>query len=124
MRRRYKPDNFIECTDYIREKMPDASIGTDIMVGFPGETEKEFQNSYDLARRSELTYFHVFPYSIRKTTPAAIMENQIEPQIKKERSKKMRELGESKKAEFSSKFIGKTLDASSAIKSLLSLSDV
>lgn len=111
MRRRYSPDQFLECTDSIRELMPEASIGTDIMVGFPGETETEFQNSFKVLDISPLTYFHVFPYSVRKYTGAANMDNQIDPKIKKERSKMLRDLSKKKKEVFYSSFIGKTLDA-------------
>lgn len=111
MRRRYSPEQFLECTDSIRDALPEASIGTDIMVGFPGETQEQFENSRDVAAASELTYFHVFPYSIRKMTPAANMKDQISPQVKKERSAELRALGKTKKEAFYRKFIGKTLDA-------------
>ncbi len=109
MKRRYKPQDFINCTDYIRDKIPDASIGTDVMVGFPGESEQCFQSTYDLVSGSELTYFHVFPYSIRKKTAAASMQGQIEPEIKKARSKVLRDLGLRKKIGFYRSFIGKEL---------------
>ncbi len=110
MRRRYDPKSFLNCTNYIRTKMPDASIGTDIMVGFPNENEDSFNNSYRLLKESELTYFHVFPYSKRKHTPAETMANQVDPGIKKERSKVLRELSTIKKINFYSKFIGKDLE--------------
>lgn len=108
MRRRYDPERFLHITRQIREKMPEAGIGSDIMVGFPAETQEEFQNTYDVAKESSLTYFHVFPYSKRKMTPAAVMPNQLHPQIIKERSKKLRELGLQKKSDFYSSFIGRT----------------
>ncbi len=111
MRRRYSPEQFLECTDAIRNALPEASIGTDIMVGFPGETQKQFENSRDVAAASELTYFHVFPYSVRKMTPAANMQDQIPPQVKKERSAELRALGKTKKEDFYRKFIGRTLEA-------------
>ncbi|MGH7884288.1 MAG: tRNA (N(6)-L-threonylcarbamoyladenosine(37)-C(2))-methylthiotransferase MtaB [Thermodesulfobacteriota bacterium] len=111
MRRRYKPEDFLECTDSIRDLMPDASIGTDIMVGFPGETEEEFINSRNLLKDSALTYFHVFPYSIRKYTLASNMDNQINPKIKKLRSRILRELSREKKDNFYKSFIGRTLNA-------------
>ncbi len=111
MRRRYSPEQFLECTDSIRDALPEAAIGTDIMVGFPGETQKQFENSRDVAAASELTYFHVFPYSVRKMTPAANMQDQIPPQVKKERSAELRALGKTKKEDFYRKFIGRTLDA-------------
>ena len=111
MRRRYSPEEFLECTDAIRSALPEASIGTDIMVGFPGETQEQFENSRDVAAASELTYFHVFPYSIRKMTAAANMKDQIPPQVKKQRAAELRALGKTKKEAFYRKFIGKTLDA-------------
>jgi len=110
MRRRYSPDNFLNCTEYIRNKMPDASIGTDIMVGFPNENESNFRNSYNLLKESELTYFHVFPYSKRKYTQADSMENQIDPVIKKDRSKILRQLSSEKKINFYNKFVGKNIN--------------
>jgi len=107
MRRRYGPEKFLDLTDKIRERMPDAAIGSDIMVGFPGETEEEFLNTYEIARESALTYFHVFPYSKRKMTPAAVMPEQIHPSEIKERSKRLRELGSKKKTAFFKQFIGR-----------------
>lgn len=111
MRRRYKPDDFMRCTDRIRSSMPEASIGTDIMVGFPGETEKQFNNTYKITSESALTYFHVFPYSIRKNTVAANMEDQIHSSTKKTRSKIMRELGNKKKSDFYKTFVGQQMNA-------------
>jgi threonylcarbamoyladenosine tRNA methylthiotransferase MtaB len=108
MRRRYTPEKFLRCTNLIREKMPDAGIGTDIMVGFPGETDKEFENSFNLAKESALTYFHVFPYSRRKGTPADTMPSQVPPNIIKERSWLLRELGREKKEEFYRSFCGRS----------------
>ncbi|NIP38936.1 MAG: tRNA (N(6)-L-threonylcarbamoyladenosine(37)-C(2))-methylthiotransferase MtaB [Candidatus Dadabacteria bacterium] len=110
MRRRYKPEQFLELASDIREAMPESSIGTDIMVGFPGETQKQFDNSCYLLDRSELTYFHVFSYSKRKGTKAAGMTDQISPDVIKHRSQILRELGMKKKIEFNSGFIGKELE--------------
>lgn len=111
MRRRYKPEDFMKWTDLIREKMPDSSIGTDVMVGFPGETDEQFKNTYNLSRDSELTYFHVFSYSLRKNTTAYSMQDQIDPKIKKDRSARLRKLGSNKKNSFYHRFIGKELTA-------------
>jgi len=110
MRRRYLPENFVSSTNYIRKKMPDASIGTDIMVGFPNENEENFKNSYNLLKESELTYFHVFPYSKRKYTQAESMNNQVDSRVKKERSKTLRQLSSLKKISFYTKFIGKNIN--------------
>lgn len=109
MRRRYKPKQFLYCTDLIRRMTPDAAIGTDVMVGFPGETDEEFQNSFNLLKESAVTYFHVFSYSKRKNTPATTMPNQIHPRLIKERSRILRELGHEKKSGFYRSFIGRTL---------------
>lgn len=107
MRRRYTPERFLRCTNLIRERMPDAGIGTDIMVGFPGETDREFENSFNLVKESALTYFHVFPYSRRKGTPADTMPDQVDPKVMKERSRLLRELGSKKKEEFYRRFVGR-----------------
>lgn len=108
MRRRYAPERFLTLTNLIRERIPDAAIGSDIMVGFPGETEEEFQSTYDIAEESPLTYFHVFPYSKRRSTPAASMAGQVHPDKIKARSALLRELGSKKKAAFYRSFIGRT----------------
>ena len=110
MRRRYKPEQFLDLTSEIRSAMPDCSLGTDIMVGFPGETEEEFTNSYNVLENSELTYFHVFPYSRRKATAAAIMKKQVNPGVIKKRSRLIRKLGIDKKIAFYRKFIGKNME--------------
>lgn len=108
MRRRYGPGEFLDLTNRIRETIPDAAIGSDIMVGFPGETEEQFRNTYRVAEESPLTYFHVFPYSKRKMTPAAVMPGQVHPSTIKDRSRRLRELGAKKKSEFYRSFIGRT----------------
>ncbi|MCL4245223.1 MAG: radical SAM protein, partial [Candidatus Dadabacteria bacterium] len=109
MRRRYAPERFLRMTGLIRETMPDAAIGSDIMVGFPGETDEEFANTCETAGKSALTYFHVFPYSRRRETPAAAMPGQVPPDVICERSKALRAIGVRKKKEFYSGFIGRTL---------------
>ncbi|MGI9559039.1 MAG: tRNA (N(6)-L-threonylcarbamoyladenosine(37)-C(2))-methylthiotransferase MtaB [Thermodesulfobacteriota bacterium] len=118
MRRRYSPDEFTACAAMIRDLMPDASIGTDIMVGFPGETDGQFQNSFRLARDSALTYFHVFPYSPRKNTAANVMKNPVPDDVKKRRAREMRELGALKKRKFYESFIGRTVPAISETRSV------
>jgi len=109
MRRRYTPERFLRCINLIRERIPDAAIGTDVMVGFPGETDEEFDNTFNLLKESALTYFHVFSYSKRKGTPAASMPNQVHPQVIKERGRVLRELGQRKKNAFYRSFIGRRL---------------
>jgi threonylcarbamoyladenosine tRNA methylthiotransferase MtaB len=109
MRRRYSPDKFKYVTDLIRGKLPDAAIGTDVMVGFPGETDHEFGNTFELLREAPLTYFHVFPYSDRKGTAASKMSNKVPAEIKKLRSRTLRSLGKKKKHDFYRSFIGKRI---------------
>lgn len=108
MRRRYAPEKFLALTDLIRDRIPDAAIGSDIMVGFPGETEEEFESTYRVAEESALTYFHVFPYSKRRNTPAASMDGQVHPVTIKKRGAQLRELGLRKKTEFYERFTGRT----------------
>jgi threonylcarbamoyladenosine tRNA methylthiotransferase MtaB len=109
MRRRYSPEKFQYVTDLIREKLPDAAIGTDVMVGFPGETDREFENTFELLGESPLTYFHVFPYSDRKGTAAFKMFEKVPVEIKKIRSRTLRDLGIKKKHNFYRGFIGKKI---------------
>jgi len=109
MRRRYGPDQFLRSTDLARRLLPEASIGTDVIVGFPGEGEKEFENTYSLLERSAVTYFHVFPFSKRRGTPAATMDGQVEGHVIKERCRVLRELGARKKREFYGRFVGRTV---------------
>ncbi|MDA2918109.1 tRNA (N(6)-L-threonylcarbamoyladenosine(37)-C(2))-methylthiotransferase MtaB [Desulfobacterota bacterium AH_259_B03_O07] len=107
MRRRYNPEGFIYSTNLIRERIQDAAIGTDVMVGFPGETEKEFENTRKLLKQSPLTYYHVFPYSKRRGTTASNMPDQVPPEVTKLRSKILRDQGVEKKRQFYRRFIGK-----------------
>jgi len=107
MRRRYNPEGFIYSTNLIRERIQDAAIGTDVMVGFPGETENEFENTRKLLKQSPLTYYHVFPYSKRRGTTASNMPDQVPPEVTKLRSKILRDQGVEKKRQFYRRFIGK-----------------
>jgi threonylcarbamoyladenosine tRNA methylthiotransferase MtaB len=109
MRRRYKVSSFTKLTNYIRDLIPDACIGTDVIVGFPGETEDLFLETYNYIKNSELNYLHVFPYSDRKGTRASGKTDKVDNFDKKVRSKKLRILADKLKEEFHSKYIGKTL---------------
>ena len=70
--------------ELVRVTVPDAAITTDIIVGFPGESEKEFEESRRLCQEMQFARLHVFPYSPRRDTPAARMPNQVKPQVKRE----------------------------------------
>lgn len=109
MRRRYDRRAYIKAVDRIRDIIPDASVTTDIMVGFPSESEAEFQESYAFCREMEFAALHVFSYSARPGTPAAGMEGQVDEKVKKQRSLEMLELAASSAAKFAARFTGKTL---------------
>ena len=100
MRRRHNREDIISLCKKIHRANKNSAIGADIIVGFPGETEKEFENTYKLVKKCNITHLHVFPYSIRLGTVAAKMPNQINGNIKKERAKKLRELGDKLKYKF------------------------
>ncbi|MBW2710934.1 MAG: MiaB/RimO family radical SAM methylthiotransferase [Deltaproteobacteria bacterium] len=87
--------------------IPDAAIGVDALIGFPGETEKAFENTYSLIKELPVTYLHVFPFSVRKGTPAGKYPQQVDSRTIKARCEKMRTLGNQKKEAFYKKFIGK-----------------
>ena len=82
MNRRYTTKEYKEIVDRLRENIPNVAITTDVIVGFPGETNDEFNKTYEFLKEIELSQMHVFKYSPRKGTPAATMENQIDPQMK------------------------------------------
>ena len=107
MRRNYDTAYYQELMARAREALPDAALGSDIIVGFPGETEDDFQRSMEFFDSLPLTYFHVFPYSVRTGTAAATLPGQVPREVKKERARRVRELGTKKKREFYSGFIGR-----------------
>ena len=93
----------------IAEKMPDACVGSDIIVGFPGETPERFQSTYDVLSRVNMNYFHVFSYSKRKGTPAASFPDQVPEREKKARAARLRELSDTKNLAYRQHFIGREL---------------
>lgn len=94
MARPYDAEDFRSLVDYIRALVPEISLSTDIIVGFPGESEEEFEETLQLARRCCFSKIHVFPYSKREGTPAAARSDQISPEVKAQRASRLRELGE------------------------------
>ena len=106
MKRNYSSGFYREVLEKISQQVPGIALGADVMVGFPGEGEKEFQNTLDLVEQSPLTHFHVFSYSPRPGTPAADMKQQVPDQAKKERSEALRDLGRKKNFEFRKKCMG------------------
>ena len=110
MNRRYTTEEYKAIVKKLREKIPNVAITTDVIVGFPGETNDEFNKTYDFLRDIELSQMHVFKYSLRKGTPAATMENQIDPQIKQFRSDQLISLSKTNFNKFASTFIGSEMD--------------
>jgi len=111
MHRKYRPWHYRAKIEKIRAAMPDAAIGADVMAGFPGETDSEFQATRQMIEDLPLTYLHVFTYSTRPGTPAAEVKNQVPVQVARERSRLLRELASEKKLAFMGSFIGKTVKA-------------
>ncbi len=110
MNRKYDSKFYRERVDIIREFMPDAGITTDIIAGFPGESEEEFQETLDFVKRIGFSRIHVFKYSPREGTPAAARKDQIDGNIKTERSNKLMDLEREMAAEFREKLLGKNLE--------------
>src|SRR5437016_7668836 len=111
MHRRYRPWHYREKLEKIRAAMPTAAIGADVMVGFPGETEAEFEETRRVIEDLPFTYLHVFTYSARPGTPAAAMPNQVPVHVARERNRILRDLASGKHLDFMRSFIGKTIDA-------------
>jgi len=110
MNRKYDLKYYEEKIKKIRMIRPDISITTDIIVGFPYETDKLFNETLEFSRKMNFSKIHVFPYSIRIGTSAANMPNQVDESIKKERVKKLMDLSETMEKEYYNKFVGKELD--------------
>lgn len=110
MNRKYDLKYYEEKIKKIRMIRPDISITTDIIVGFPYETDELFNETLEFSRKMNFSKIHVFPYSIRLGTSAANMPNQVDESIKKERVKKLMDLSEIMEKEYYNKFVGKELD--------------
>ena len=106
MRRRYQRELYAERVDRIKSVMPDCCIGVDVIVGFPTEIEKYFQETYDFINSLDISYLHVFSYSPRDNTRALDFKNIVTHAQRKERSKILHELSDSKQKTFYNKFIG------------------
>ena len=109
MQRRYLTKLYTNRVERIKAHVPGAGIGTDIIVGFPGESHELFEETYAYLTNLPVTYFHVFSYSERPNTPASGFIQKIDPSIKAERSKRLHTLGNQKRNNFYHCFIGKTI---------------
>lgn len=110
MKRRYRREVFRHKLDLIREMIPDAGIGADIIAGFPGETDSDFEDTFIFLSEMPLSYFHVFTFSERPGTPAAKMGNKVPSTIKTERSRKLMALSDAKHHGFLTTNVGKKAD--------------
>ncbi len=106
MRRRYGSDLYRGRVELIRELMPDASIGVDVITGHPGETEELFQESFDFIDSLDISYLHVFTYSERPNTHALSLKPVIPKQERKKRTHKLRRLSKKKRFNFDSRYVG------------------
>jgi threonylcarbamoyladenosine tRNA methylthiotransferase MtaB len=111
MHRKYRPRHYEDRVRKARRLMPDAAIGADVMVGFPGETDTEFEQSRAFIEELPFTYLHVFTYSARPGTPAAEAAKQVPPPVRKERNRILRELAAKKNVGFRTRMLGRTLSA-------------
>ena len=109
MNRKYTTAEYLEKINKIRSYLPNIAFTTDVIVGFPGETDEEFEETYNFIKQVNYSELHVFPYSPRKNTPAAKMKGQVNDQIKHERANRLLQLSKELNHEFALKQIGKTL---------------
>ena len=110
MNRKYKKEYFIDRIDYIRKEIPDISITTDLIVGFPNETEEYFEETIDTLKKIKFSKIHTFPYSKRNGTVAATMPNQVDGNVKKSRVKEVLMLSNNFEEEFYKSKIGNNYD--------------
>ena len=109
MGRPYSPQLFGDLIHKIHQFMPDTAIGADVLIGFPGESESAFENTYNLIEKLPISYLHVFPFSLRPGTKAANLPDPVDVRIVKDRCERMRLLGNEKRKKFYQRFIGQVL---------------
>ena len=110
MGRKYNVDDFIKKVEKIRSVRPDISITTDVIVGFPGESEEEFKETYDFIDKIKFSELHVFPFSAREGTKAYLMDNQISPDVKSVRVDALLDLSKKLEKEYYNRFLGQELE--------------
>ncbi len=106
MRRRYGTEQYSELISKINKRIPEAGIGVDVITGFPGETEERFMNTFDFIDSLQISYLHVFTYSERRDTDAALMTGRVDVSKRRERNEILRNLSAKKKFNFYSRFAG------------------
>jgi len=110
MRRKYTVEEFATKIERIQEAMPDVAITTDVIVGFPGETDEQFRKGYEFMEKIKFSEMHVFPYSKRTGTPAARMEDQVDEEVKHARVHELIDLSEKMQFAYAEQFVGQVLD--------------
>ena len=110
MNRKYTKDEYYQKVLQIRDARKDINLTTDVIVGFPGETEDDFNECIEFCKKVKFSKIHVFPYSVRSGTKAALMDNQLSQAVKKERARKLIKIDEDLQLEYNKKFIGKEMD--------------
>jgi threonylcarbamoyladenosine tRNA methylthiotransferase MtaB len=110
MNRKYTTEEYLRVVDRLREVFPQVAITTDLIVGFPGETEEEFKCTVDFIKRVDFSGMHVFKFSPREGTPAAEHKNQVSPQVKEQRSKIITAIAHDRELTFKNKFLNQKLD--------------
>jgi threonylcarbamoyladenosine tRNA methylthiotransferase MtaB len=108
MKRRYKRELYSDRVSHIKSILPHCCIGVDVIVGFPGETEELFQETYDFLHVLDISYLHVFTYSERENTPAIDMDGVVPIHVRKERNARLRDLSEKKMNFFTEQHLGQT----------------
>lgn len=109
MNRKYTTSQYLEKINKIRNYLPNIAFTTDVIVGFPGESDEEFEETYNFIKEVNYSELHVFPYSLRRNTPAAKMKDQVDDKIKHERVNRLLELSKKLNRDFALKQIGKIL---------------
>ena len=110
MNRRYTTEEFKHIVKLLRENYQDVNLTTDVIVGFPGETEEEFNKTYEFLKEIKFYKMHIFKFSPREGTKAAVMKNQIDGNIKEERSQKLIELSDKNEKEYNETYVGKEVE--------------
>lgn len=110
MNRRYTVEEYLKTIKMVRDEIPDVIITTDLIIGFPGETEEEFKEILDNAKNADFYRIHVFQYSKRSGTPAAKMENQVSREIKEKRSKELLKLAQKMELDYHRRYVGKLVE--------------
>jgi threonylcarbamoyladenosine tRNA methylthiotransferase MtaB len=110
MRRKYTMEFFGERLDRLKEALPGLAVTSDVIVGFPGETEEEFMETYNFIKDHKFSELHVFPYSKRTGTPAARMDDQVDEEVKNERVHRLIALSDQLAKEYASQFEGEVLE--------------